>query len=88
MRNVGFCAVHLRGQNKALDEWCYELLSQIDCLWEDDYGSYGQMVLTPAVNSIRCNQRRRFLTIKTVQTEYAHGNAATATTLRALNVRK
>ena len=52
-----------------LDEWSYELLSQIDGLWQDNLGSYGQIVIIPAANAIRCDQHRRFLDTETAHHE-------------------
>jgi hypothetical protein len=46
---------------EVLDEWSYELLDQTGVDWVNNEGGCGEIIITPAANSIRCDMHARFI---------------------------
>src|SRR3954454_22088958 len=46
--------------HELLDEWAYELLVEVGLDWVNNDGGYGEIVITPADDAIRCEMNIRF----------------------------
>jgi hypothetical protein len=50
---------------KILDEWAYELLDETGVDWVNNEGGYGEIVISPATNSICCTMNTRIIDTET-----------------------
>ncbi|MBQ0819069.1 hypothetical protein KBI52_02240 [Microvirga sp. HBU67558] len=46
---------------EVLDAWCYGLLDHAGVDWVNNEGGYGEIVIKPAVNSVRCHMNARII---------------------------
>jgi hypothetical protein len=57
---VTLLADRLATMAEVLEEWSYDLLNQTGVDWVNNEGGYGEIVITPATNSVRCHINRRY----------------------------
>jgi hypothetical protein len=55
--------------HELLDNWAYHLLSETEVNWTDGDGGFGEIVIVPAEDAIRCEMNERVIEVDTSEYE-------------------
>jgi hypothetical protein len=59
----------LMTMHELLDNWAYDLLSETEVNWTDGDGGFGEIVIVPAEDAIRCEMNERVIEVDTSEYE-------------------